>query len=353
MSKQKAKVTIHEVARSAGVSVATVSRVFNSSDLVAKQTGEKIRSVARRLNYIPNASARSLSMKRTETIGMLLPDMHGEFFSEIIRGADAIAHKERYHLLLSASHSNKEELETAIRMMSGRVDGFILMSPHLDSETLVTRYLRSIPAVILSSSEARGTHDSIRIDNVGGAQQVMRHLISLGHRRIAIVKGDPGNEDGHERLEGYLAELRANSIDMKEEIIVCGDFTERSGYAAGRTLLDLKNRPTAVFASNDEMAIGVLRCFREAGIEVPREIAVAGFDDIQISSLIHPSLTSVHVDISDLGSLAAERLIEILADRTKRKTIKSIVLPSRLVIRDSAPLTTHASTAISEATSLQ
>lgn len=353
MSRQKARVTIHEVAKRAGVSVATVSRVFNNSDLVTKQTGEKIRSVARRLNYIPNASARSLSMKRTETIGMLLPDMHGEFFSEIIRGADAVAHKERYHLLLSASHSNKEELETAIRLMSGRVDGYILMSPHLDSETLVTRYLRSIPTVILSSSEACGTHDSIRIDNVGGAQQVMRHLISLGHRRIAIVKGDPGNEDTHERLEGYLAELRANSIDMKEEIIVCGDFTERSGYAAGRILLDLKNRPTAVFASNDEMAIGILRCFREAGIGVPQEIAVAGFDDIQISSLIHPSLTSVHVDISDLGSLAAERLIEILANGTKRKTIKSIVLPSRLVIRDSAPSTTHTSTAISESTSLQ
>jgi LacI family transcriptional regulator len=238
-------------------------------------------------------------------------------------------------------------------MMSGRVDGFILMSPHLDSETLVTRYLRSIPTVILSSSEAGGTHDSIRIDNVGGAQQVMRHLISLGHRRIAIVKGDPGNEDGRERLAGYHAELRANNIDVRDELIVAGDFTEQSGYAAGRILLDLMNPPTAVFASNDEMAIGVLRSFREGGIKVPEEIAVAGFDDIQISSLIHPSLTSVHVDISDLGSLAAERLIEILANGTKRKTIKSIVLPCRLVIRDSTPSTTHASTAISEATSLQ
>ncbi|MCX6142507.1 MAG: LacI family DNA-binding transcriptional regulator [Ignavibacteriales bacterium] len=353
MPRQKARVTIHEVARRAGVSVATVSRVFNNSDLVTKQTGEKIRSVARRLNYIPNASARSLSMKRTETIGMLLPDMHGEFFSEIIRGADAIAHKEQYHLLVSASHSNKEELETAIKMMSGRVDGFILMSPHLDSETLVGRYLKSVPTVILTSSEARGMHDSIRIDNVGAARQVMRHLISLGHRRIAIVKGDPGNEDAEERLAGYHAELRANSIDVTDELIVCGDFTERSGHAAGRILLDLKYRPTAVFASNDEMAIGVLRCFREEGIKVPQEIAVAGFDDIQISSLIHPSLTSVHVDISDLGSLAAERLIEVLADGTKRKTVKSIVLPSRLVVRNSTLTTTHADAVISHATSVQ
>lgn len=335
MSKQKARVTIHEVARRAGVSVATVSRVFNNSDLVVKQTGEKIRSVAHRLNYIPNASARSLSMKRTETIGMLLPDMHGEFFSEIIRGADAIAHKERYHLLVSASHSNKEELETAIKMMSGRVDGFILMSPHLDSETLVGRYLKSIPTVILSSSQARGTHDSIRIDNVGAARQVMRHLISLGHRRIAIVKGDPGNEDGEERLAGYHAELRANSIDIRDELIVAGDFSEQSGYAAGRILLELKNRPTAVFASNDDMAIGVLRHLRERGVSVPDEIAVAGFDDIQISSLIHPSLTSVHVNISELGSLAVERLLFLLNSGQRRTSSRRIVLPATLIVRES------------------
>lgn len=335
MSRQKARVTIHEVAQRAGVSVATVSRVFNNSDLVTKQTGEKIRSVARRLNYIPNASARSLSMKRTETIGMLLPDMHGEFFSEIIRGADAVAHKERYHLLVSASHSNKEELETAIKMMSGRVDGLILMSPHLDSETLVGRYLKSIPTVILSSSQAGGMHDSIRIDNVGAARQVVRHLISLGHRRIAIVKGDPGNEDGEERLAGYHAELRANSIDIRDELIVAGDFTAQSGHAAGRILLDLKSRPTAIFASNDEMAIGVLRHLRERGVSVPNEISVAGFDDIQISSLIHPSLTSIHVNISELGSLAVERLLFLLNSGQRRTSSSRIVLPATLIVRES------------------
>ena len=335
MSREKTRVTIREVARRAGVSVASVSRVFNNSDLVVKQTEEKIRSVARRLNYVPNASARSLSMKRTETIGMLLPDMHGEFFSEIIRGADAIAHKERYHLLVSASHSNKEELETAIKMMSSRVDGFILMSPHLDSETLVAEYLNSIPTVVLSSSKARRTHDSIRIDNVDGARQVMRHLLSLGHRRIAIVKGDRGNEDGEERLAGYHAELRANGIDAKEELIVAGDFTEPSGYAAGRVLLELKNRPTAVFASNDEMAIGVLRYLRERGVSVPDEIAVAGFDDIQISSLIHPSLTSIHVNISELGSLAVERLLLLLNTGQRHTSTKRVVLPATLVVRES------------------
>jgi LacI family transcriptional regulator len=266
---------------------------------------------------------------------MLLPDMHGEFFSEIIRGADAIAHKERYNLLVSASHSNKEELETAIKMMSGRVDGFILMSPHLDSETLVARHLKSIPTVILSSSEASDTYNSIRIDNVGGSRQVMHHLISLGHRRIAIVKGDPGNEDGEERLAGYHAELRANSIDVRDELIISGDFTDQSGYAAGRILLDLKNRPTAVFASNDEMAIGVLRHLRERGVSVPDEIAVAGFDDIQISSLIHPSLTSIHVNISELGSLAVERLLLLLNTGQRHTSTKRVVLPATLVVRES------------------
>lgn len=335
MSKQKARVTIHEVARRAGVSVATVSRVFNHSDLVVKQTGEKIRSVAHRLNYIPNASARSLSLKRTETIGMLLPDMHGEFFSEIIRGADAVAHKERYHLLVSSSHSNREELETAVKMMSGRVDGFILMSPHFDEKSLPMQFIQTIPTVFLSTTFALGKNDAITIDNIGGAKQATQHLIDRGHRRIAIVKGDDENEDAKERFQGFLSAMRNAGQSRQDKYILNGDFTERSGFAAAEKLLSLSPRPTAVFASNDEMAIGVLRHLRVRGVSVPDEIAVAGFDDIQTSSLIHPSLTSIHVNISELGSLAVERLLFSLNSGQRRTSSRRIVLPATLIVRES------------------
>lgn len=334
MPRQKKRVTINEVAERAGVSVATASRAFNNSPLVVKETGNRIRTIARELNYVPNASARSLSIKKNETIGLLLPDMHGEFFSEIIRGADAFAQKEKYHLLVSSSHSNKAELEAAIKMMGGRVDGYIVMSPHLDADTLLTYFLNTIPTVLLNSSITDSNHDSVNIDNIGGAKQVMKHLIELGHRRIAIIKGDRGNEDAVDRLAGYLAAFREANIKVVDDYIVEGDFTDRTGYIAAAHLLSLPDRPTAIFASNDEMAIGALRCLRERNVAVPDEIAVAGFDDIQMSSFIHPALTTVHVNISELGSLAAKRLIGVISNEQKHVAQESIILPARLVVRE-------------------
>jgi LacI family transcriptional regulator len=337
MSKQKNKVTIREVAQRADVSVATISRVFNDSGLVTEKTRDRIHKIMEQMRYIPNASARSLSRNKTETIGLLLPDLYGEFFSEIIRGADEIAHKEKYHLLVSSSHSNKEELKTAIKMMSGRVDGFIVMSPHLDTDTLLTPQLSLVPTVILGSSVSTSAfkYTSIRIDNIGGAKLVTQHLIELGHRRIAIIKGDLGNEDADGRLAGYLAMLKNAKIKVIDEYIVNGDFTEHTGYRAAQQLLSMRKRPTAIFASNDEMAIGVLRCLRENKVSVPGEIAVAGFDDIQIANLIHPSLTTVHVNISEVGSLAVEQLFIAMKRTNGNQYRKTIVLPAQLIVRES------------------
>ncbi len=334
MSKQK-KITIHEVAERADVSIATISRVFNGSDLVTKKTRDRIILIMEHMGYIPNASARSLSRNKTDMIGLLLPDLYGEFFSEIIRGADGVAHKEKYHLLVSSSHSNKEELETAIKMMSGRVDGFIIMSPHLDNETLLTPQLSLVPTVILGSSVPNSEYTSLQIDNLGGAKQITQHLIKLGHRRIAIIRGDIENEDANERLAGYLAVLKSANIKVNDEYIVVGDFTEHTGYRAAQQLLSLRNRPTAIFASNDEMAIGVLRYLREIKVVVPKEIAVAGFDDIQISSLIHPSLTTVHINISELGSLGMEQLLKSIKRMNGKQGREKIILPAQLIVRDS------------------
>lgn len=334
MPRQKKRVTIEEIAQRAGVSVATASRAFNNSPLVVKETGNRIRKIARELNYVPNASARSLSMKKTETLGLLLPDMHGEFFSEIIRGADAVARKEKYHLLVSSSHNTKDELETAVKVMSGRVDGFIVMSPHLDPATLLTHFLKTTPTVVLNSSIASSLYDSIRIDNKGGAKQVMEHLIGLGHRRIAIIKGDTKSEDAVDRLAGYLAALKEAHIDLVNEYIVEGDFTDRTGYLGAAKLLSLPVRPSAIFASNDEMAIGTMRYLREQNVNIPDDIAVAGFDDIQMSSFIHPSLTTVHVNISELGSLAVRRLIGIITSEQKINRQTSTILPAELVVRE-------------------
>lgn len=338
MKKPVKRTTIHDVAKDARVSVATVSRALNDSPLVAEKTKQYVESIASRLHYVASASARSLSTRTTETIGVLLPDIYGEFFSELIRGADAVARKQNYHLIVSSSHSNKQELLNAIKLVSGRVDGLVVMSPHMDEDTSMSPFLNTLPTVVLSSSVAASSFDAIKIDNVGGGKQVTRHLIERGHKRIAIVKGDPGNADSEERYSGYTAALEEAGIPLTDGYVIQGDFTESSGYQAAAHLLALRQRPTAIFASNDEMAIGVLRCLRSQSVDVPKEIAVAGFDDIQISSLIHPSLTTVHVDISLLGSLALEKVLQRIRYGRQKREPANTVLPVHLIVRESTAL---------------
>ena len=335
MTSPKTNVTIREVAKKAGVSVATVSRALNDSGLVVAKTETKIRKIARELNYIPSASARSLSIQKTETISLLLPDMYGDFFSEIIRGADLAARNAKYHLLVSSSHSNTKELDAAVKTLSGRVDGMIIMSPHLESSTHFRSVLEAMPTVILGPTRDLGKANYISIDNVGGARQVLQHLLKRGHTRIAIIRGERDNVDAEERLSGYTDVLKESGIALSDENIVEGDFTEDSGYNAAARLLRQTIRPTAIVASNDSMAIGALRRLREENIGVPDEIAVTGFDDILISNYVHPALTTVHVDISQLGTLSVNLLMASLSQSQPQRPEQRYILPTELVVRES------------------
>jgi LacI family transcriptional regulator len=326
---------MRDVAKKAGVSIATVSRVLNESDLVVAKTEDRIKKIAKDLNYIPSASARSLSIQKTETIGLLLPDMYGDFFSEIIRGADSAARSAQYHLIVSSSHSNPEELDAAVRTLSGRVDGMIIMSPHLDSSTYLRSVLKAMPAVILGSSSDLGKADYITIDNVGGARQVVQHLLHQGHNRIVIIRGETDNVDAEERLKGYVEAVEQSGRHVSADDILEGDFTEESGYEAAKKLLGRTIKPTAVFASNDSMAIGVLRRLREENVVVPGAIAVAGFDDILISTYVHPALTTVHVDISQMGILSVNCLLASLVGERSSDSKQRFVLPASLIIRES------------------
>ncbi|HVF40338.1 MAG TPA: LacI family DNA-binding transcriptional regulator [Gemmatimonadaceae bacterium] len=326
--------TIKDVAREASVSVATVSRVFNGSSLVREETRRRIREVATALRYSPHGGARSLITSKTQTFGVLLPDLYGEFFSEVIRGIDIAASRAGYHILVSRSHNARSEIEAAMRAMRGRVDGVIVMSPDVDGQALMTNLPDSQPVVLLNCAMRGAAFDSVSIDNSRGARGIVRHLISHGHRRIAIIAGAPRNVDGHERHLGYRAALRDASIERNAHWEAPGNFTEDSGFEAMRTLLALRSRPTAVFAANDSMAIGALSALREAGVKVPEEIAVAGFDDIPIARHVNPPLTSVHVPIAELGARATEKLVGAVADKN-RHVRRNDVLGTTLVIRSS------------------
>lgn len=327
-------VTIKQVARAARVSVATVSRVLNAKGPARAETRQRVLAAARRLGYVPHGGARSLITRRTDTVGVLLPDLFGEFFSELIRGIDLRARRAGFHLLVSSSHSDRAELELALRAMRGRVDGIIVMSPAVDARALQANLPDRLPVVLLSCRADDARFDAINIANADGAREMVRHLFALGHRRIAFIKGPPGNYDAEERLRGFRAGVKLVGADRDETLELAGDFGEESGYRAARRALDLDPRPAAMFAANDAMAIGALSALREAGVRVPDEMALAGFDDIPVSRFLSPPLTTVRVGIAEVGDRAAGRLIE-LVQRPQREQGRRDSSPVRLVVRQS------------------
>lgn len=327
-------VTIKDVARRAGVSVATVSRVLNKSGPVSPEAAQRIREAADALHYVPHGGARSLITSKTSTIGVLLPDLYGGFFSELIRGIDQTAQQHGYHLLISGSHNRKAEMEAAMRAMRGRTDGLIAMSPHFDAATLVQNLPPSLPVILLSCQAWGEDHQVIAIDNAGGAEAMVRHLAALGHRRIAMVMGEEGHFDTGERLQGYRRALVEAGITPDAAYEVQGDFSEASGHRAVQELLALPERPTAIFCANDSMAIGGLCAVLDAGLRVPADITVVGFDDIPLAKYLSPPLSSVHVPIFEMGERAATRLIAALTGEpvSERRHER---LPTRLVVRSS------------------
>jgi LacI family transcriptional regulator len=328
------RITIKDVARQAGVSTATVSRVFNDVGPVDEKTRKRVLDVSKELRYTPNAAGRSLSTNRTDAIGLLLPDIYGEFFSEVIRGADQTAQQNRYHLLVSSSHNHRDEIEAALKVMSGRVDGLIIMSPQIDAQTLKSNLPLNLPVVLLNCFVDGVSFDSLNIDNFGGARAMVQHLIQHGHQRIAIIKGAEKNLDAKERLRGYHEALQASRIEPCAAWEIAGNFSEDSGYEATQKILALQPRPTAIFASNDSMAIGALSALREIGVAIPQEIALAGFDDIPIVRFLVPALTSVCVSISDLGAMAMQKLIRAIREKNNH-TKQHALIPTNLAIRES------------------
>lgn len=329
-------VTIKDVAREARVSVASVSRVLNGHGNVSDDTRNRIVSVAERLRYTPHSGARSLITRQTNTIGVLLPDMHGEFFSEIVRGIDMAARKQGLQLLVSSSHGDIGEIAKAIRAMSGRVDGLLIMSPHTDDDFLARNLPQGLPAVLMNTPSKSGQFSCLTVDSYYGAYAMVRHLVEGGHRRIAHIAGPEDNYDAQERLRGYRDALKAFVPDVPERVLK-GDFSEESGCRAGYRLLALDDRPDAVFAANDMMAIGCLFAMTEAGLRVPQDIALAGFDDIPVARYVTPPLTTVRVQIADLGGRALERLTLAIEHPDHTKVSAQTLLPE-LVVRTSSTL---------------
>lgn len=323
--------TIRDVARHAKVSVASVSRALNGTGTVTERTRRRILRAAEKLRYTPHAAARSLSTRSTQTIGVLLPDIYGEYFSELIRGIDLAARARGLHLLVTSSHGDASEAAAVIRAMSGRVDGLLIMSPHIDARSLGNDLRVGVPAVLMNTRNDGRTFSSLTVDNYSGAEAMMRHLAGLGHRRIAHITGPTSNFESQERLHGYRAAREKLRLAGKE-LLIPGDFSEESGYAAGKQVLAMTQRPHAIFAANDMMAIGCLFALTEAGVRVPDDIALAGFDDIPIARFVTPPLTTVRIEIAELGRRALERVTSAVSEPEAAKTSTETLTPE-LVVR--------------------
>ena len=324
--------SIRDVARAVGVSTATVSRVINGRAGVSKAVRARVIAAAEKLRYVPDSAARALITGRTNRVGILLPDVYGGFFSELIRGADLAARRHELQILLTATHGSAQEASQAIRSMRGQVDALLIMSPHVNPKFLRQHVGEHTPVLLVGSRVRFNGVSHVGIENRLGASAMVEHLGRLGYRRIAFITGPDDSGDAAERLAGYrhsLAQLRP----LARPIVLPGRFTEESGFAAGQRLALLDPRPEAVFAANDAMAIGCLLALREAHVRVPEDIALAGFDDVPLAQFVQPPLTTVRVPVRTLG----EEAVAHLAARLRHPAIAPVVrkLPVSLIVRSS------------------
>ncbi len=326
-------VTIREVAKAAGVSVATASRAMNGLSIVTPETRRKIEEAANRLNYVPHSGARSLTKRTTDTIGVILPDLFGEFFSEMIRGIDMAVHGAGKHLLLGNMHGSPEETVLAIKSMRGRVDGLLVMPPNSRAETIEDSANMQIPTVLLNARPKTAGTPYVTVDNYAGARLVTEHLVERGARKIVHISGPTSNRDASERMRGYRDVLR-EKLQVTDPIILPGDFREDAGRSAARMLLNGDFAYDAVFAGNDMMAIDLMTELREAGVKVGQDVLIAGFDDIPLARYVSPQLTTVHSNITRVGSAAALMLLRLLKGEPAGEDTGMTIAPT-LAIRGS------------------
>jgi LacI family transcriptional regulator, galactose operon repressor len=324
-------VTVHDVARRAGVSIATVSRALNGRGRISEQTREHVLGVVRELGYLPNDLARGLVGMATQTIALLLPDITNPYFPELVKGVQTVA-DERGHLLLLCHNAGDERKAVAdVEMLRRKkVDGLLLVAGALGRSHALAEATKGIPTVAMDRSVPCLPADLVTVDHRRGARLATEHLVELGHRHIAHLSGPPNVTSSRERRAGWRQAMR--KAGLAPTLVEEGDFSEDSGYAAARRLLDSEADCTAVFAANDLSAIGLLRAFTEAGIRVPRDVSVVGFDGIHLTRYTTPRLTTVAQPIYELGRTAAELLLDRHDPQQEQRTV---VLGTTLEVRES------------------
>jgi DNA-binding LacI/PurR family transcriptional regulator len=329
--------TSTDVARLAGVSRATVSYVVNNGPRpVSEETRARVIAAIQKIGYRPNELARNLRTNRTFTLGLIVPDTHNSYFSEVARGIENIAFEQGYTVFLCHSGSNlNREMQYVNMLQAQRVAGVIWIPGTIDFTPYHKLKEYGVPAVVIDRLVPDEVVPAVVADNYQGGFLATTHLIELGHKRIGFIRRHVDMSHSQGRYDGYLSALRAHSIEIDDNLVVKGGFTLDDGRRAVKTLLELRNPPTAVFAYNDTMAIGGLRAAHEAGLDVPNDLSIVGFDNIALSGFTCPALTTVHLPKFEMGQHGTKLLISLIE---KKQSPGDLLTPLgvKLIVRESS-----------------
>jgi LacI family transcriptional regulator len=325
---------MRDVAEHAGVSVTTVSHVVNNTRTVNPDTRSRVEEAMRVMGYQPNVVARSLRRGKTHTIGIILPDSANPYFAEVVRGIEDTSFSQGYSVILCNSDNDldKERLYTNV-LLEKQVDGIIFVAAGLSGKNIHHLKDRGIPLVLVDRRVPEVEADYVLTDNQGGGRLATRHLIDLGHRAIACIAGPEGIKLSSDRIAGYRHALEEAGFAIQPDLIIEGDFQFQSGYIAAQSLFGKRKEPTAIFACNDLMAIGVYRFAHEKGLRIPEQLSIVGFDDIRLAAFTHPPLTTIRQPKHTMGSTAAKLLLERMNQRDSAPRLE--VLDTQLIKRES------------------
>ncbi len=334
--------TIRDVAERAGVAPITVSRVINRSGYVSPETRARVEAAVAELQYVPNTLARSLRFKKTHTLALVLTDITNPFWTTVARGVEDAASQAGFNVILCNTDENeKKQAEYLKVLLQKRVDGFLLVPTGDAAGMIVAIQKQGIPVVILDRLVSGVDVDVVRGDSEGGAYQLVRLLIDLGHHRIAVLSGPRGISTAAQRVAGYWRALTDCGIACEPELVLWGEYTQASGYEMMQRILALRPRPTAVFAANNFIAVGALRALREAGLWAPGDLSLVSFDDIPSGLVIEPFLTVASQPAYAMGQRGTELLLMRLSGQAATEA-QEIVLPAEIIVRRSCDRLRHA-----------
>lgn len=324
--------TIKDVAKEAGVSVATVSRTINEVDRVSPEVRERVLAAAESLSYRPNAVARSLRAQNTRTLGLVIPNIKNPFFTQVARAIEDAARERGYSLIFGNTDEDPEkEAEYLNVLLEKQVDGLIVSPARATSPQLEELSWNEVPVVFLDRYVQGIEVPVVRADGRRAVDELVEYLVEFGHEKLAIISGPAETVPGRERLDAFVKGAEERNVPVDEKRIKIGDFRRESGFKAMREMLSLDEPPTAVFAANNLMALGALQALKRAGMRAPEDISFASFDDVSWFELVDPPITAIAQPVSELGTAVAE-MLPALVEGDK---VESVILGAELVVRES------------------